>query len=86
MTTTSYTVIEIAVDNMPTYVIKTDGFEYECKAESLDAAIAEAFDGEGLGKIVDEASLEKKFAKYVDEGGWCWIEEDGERVLEIGDC
>jgi hypothetical protein len=68
------------------YVIKTDGFEYECDAKSLDAAIAEAFNGEGLGKIVDVASLEKKFAKYVDEGGWCLIEEDGKRVVEIGEC
>ena len=71
---------------MTSYTITTDGFQYECESESLDAAIAEAFDGEGLGKIVDESSLEKKFAKYVDEGGWCRIEADGEPVVEIGDC
>ena len=71
---------------MTSYTITTDGFQHECEAASLDAAIAEAFCGEGLGKIVDEASLKNKFAKYVDDGGWCLIEADGEPVVEIGDC
>ena len=67
------------------YTVQTDAFSYDCEAVNLDEAIAEAFDGEGLGKITDRASLEEKFAKYVDDGGWCWIECDGDRVLEIGD-
>ncbi len=67
-----------------TYVVKTDGFEVEIDATSIDEAIEEAFEGEGLGKITDQPSLEQKFAKYVADGGWCWIEENGERVLTIG--
>lgn len=65
------------------YVVETDGFGWEDVAENLDQAIEIAFDGEGLGKITDRKSLEAKFAKYVADGGWCWIEEDGVRVVEI---
>jgi len=71
-------------ENIMNYVIRTDGFLWEDTAETLDEAITNAFDGEGLGKIIDRASLEAKFAKYISDGGWCWIEEDGVRVLEIG--
>lgn len=67
------------------YEIATDSFGYECEAATLDDAIAEAFDGEIAG-IVDEATLREKFARYVKDGGWCWIEADGERVVEIGGC
>ena len=71
---------------MAKYTVRTDGFlcdDFEC--DSLDEAIAYAFDGEGLGKITDEESLRRKFQKYVADGGWCWVEEDGECVIEIGD-
>jgi len=67
-------------ENIMNYVIRTDGFLWENTAETLDEAITNAFDG----KIIDRASLEAKFAKYISDGGWCWIEEDGVRVLEIG--
>lgn len=72
---------------MTTYTVRTDGFLCDdFEADNINEAIAEAFAGEGLGKIVDEASLYAKFEKYVADGGWCWIEEDGVRVVEIGDC
>ncbi len=71
---------------MALYQVATDGFDVEIEAENLNDAIADAFDGEGLGKITDEASLRQKFQRYVADGGWCWIEKDGVRVLEIGQC
>ena len=78
---------ELSATVFPKYVVTTDGFQTdEFQAASLDAAIEYAFDGEGLGKIVDLESLERKFEKYVRDGGWCWIERDGERVVEIGKC
>jgi hypothetical protein len=71
---------------MTKYTVQTDGFlADELEAQTLDAAIAEAFDGEGLGRIVDEGSLYAKFEKYVADGGWCRIECDGEEVLSIGE-
>jgi len=70
---------------MAIFTVKTDGFMFDdFEADDLDDAIAQAFDGQGLGKITDENSLQKKFARYVRDGGWCWIECDGQRVLEIG--
>lgn len=66
------------------YDIRTDAFLCtDIVATDLDDAIEQAFTGEGLG-ITDIASLERKFAKYVDDGGWCWIDCDGKRVVEIG--
>lgn len=67
------------------YVIETDAFGYETDAESLDEAIEEAFAGEIKG-ITNVESLERIFAKYVTDGGWCFVEENGERVVEIGEC
>jgi hypothetical protein len=57
----------------------------EIIADDLDDAIREAFYGEIKG-VTGRDSLERKFEKYVADGGWCWIEEDGVRVLEIGQC
>ena len=71
---------------MPVFQVQTDAFcTEEFEATDLDAAITEAFDGEGLGKIVDEDSLRRKFAKYARDGGWVRIEKDGEEVLAIGE-
>ena len=69
---------------MASYTIKTDGFQYETDAETIDEAIAEAFSGEGLGEIIDEESLFRLFGPLTQQGGWCWIEEDDVRILEIG--
>ena len=70
---------------MNIYSVQTDGFFCdEIQAENINEAIEYAFDGEGLGKITDIDSLERKFAKYVDDGGYCKIECDGEEVLVIG--
>lgn len=75
------------VETTPKFTVKTDSFMLDdFEAASLDAAIAEAFNGEGLGKITGLESLERKFAKYVADGGWCWIEQDDIRVVEIGSC
>jgi hypothetical protein len=68
---------------MKSYVIQTDSFCYETEASSLNEAVAEAFAGEIAG-VRDVVSLERKFARYVADGGWCRVDEDGERVLEIG--
>ena len=71
---------------MTTYTVHTDAFLYDdFEADSLDDAIEIAFDGEIAG-IVDVASLEKKFRRYVSDGGWCYVECGGERVIEIGNC
>jgi len=71
---------------MGRYTVQTDGFLADnLDATNLDDAIAEAFDGEGLGAIVDLASLEDKFARYVADGGWCRIKEDGVVIVSIGD-
>jgi hypothetical protein len=64
------------------YHIHTDAFSYDCWAESLDDAIEEAFSDE-LDAATDEDSLREEFEQFVADGGWCWIEEDGERVVEI---
>ena len=70
---------------MAMYSVQTDGFLCDdIEADTLDEAIEYAFSGEGLGKITDLASLEEKFPKYVDDGGYCRIECDGEEVLVIG--
>ncbi len=70
---------------MKTYTVRTDSFLMDdFQADNLDAAIEEAFEGEIAG-IKDTESLERKFARYVADGGWCWIDEDGERVFEIGE-
>jgi len=67
-----------------TYTVRTDSFCYDdFAAETLDAAVTEAFAGEIAG-VTSVATLERKFEKYLDDGGWCWVEEDGRRVLEIG--
>ncbi len=68
-----------------TYAICTDAFSVEIEADSLDAAIKGAFDGEIAG-VRDEASLRRKFARYERDGGWCSIDEDEVTVLEIGVC
>ena len=69
-----------------TYEIQTDAFSCEVEAGNLDEAIEAGFDGEGLGKITDEAALHRRFRRYVADGGWCLIECDGERLVEIGQC
>jgi hypothetical protein len=72
-------------EELAKYSVQTDGFLCDdFWAANLDEAIEYAFTGEGLGKIVDEASLHAKFAKYVADGGWCVIERDGEEILKIG--
>lgn len=68
---------------MKTYTITTDALQTEIEAKNLNAAIKEAFDGEIKG-VTHLRSLKAKFKKYVADGGWCFIEVDGERVVEIG--
>ena len=68
---------------MKTFRICTDAFCVEVEAKSLNAAIKEAFEGEIKG-ITNLRSLKTRFKKYAEEGGWCFIEFDGERVVEIG--
>ena len=68
---------------MKTYYISTDAGSGEVEAKNLNAAIADYFDGEIKG-VTNLRSLKSKFAKYAADGGWCFIEVDGERVVEIG--
>jgi hypothetical protein len=73
--------LEDGENDMTLYTVRTDDFLLDnFEAESLDDAIDQAFD-----YADSEESLRRKFAKYVADGGWCWIEADGGRVLEIGD-
>ena len=71
---------------MPKYTIRTDDFFCEdIEADSLSDAIEQC--DFGSNKIADAFSLREHFErKLVPDGGWCWIERDGERVLEIGEC
>lgn len=68
---------------MKTFTIRTDAFQTEIEAKSLNAAINKAFDGEIKG-VTNLRSLKTKFKKYAEDGGWCFIEANGERVVEIG--
>jgi hypothetical protein len=68
---------------MKTYHIRTDAFSTKVEATNLNAAIKEAFDGEIKG-VTHLRSLKAKFKPYAADGGWCFIEVDGERVVEIG--
>ena len=70
---------------MATYSVQTDAFSYDdFEAESLDSAIAEAFDGEIAG-LVDEDSLYAKFQRYVSDGGYVRIEENDVLVVSLGE-
>lgn len=51
---------------MANFYISTDAFSVEVEAEKVNAAIGEAFDGEGLGKIDCLNALEAKFEKIGD--------------------
>ena len=66
---------------MKTFTIRTDAFQAKIEAKNLNAAINDAFDGEGVTNL---RSLKTKFKKYAEDGGWCFIEVNGERVVEIG--
>jgi hypothetical protein len=67
---------------MKTYYIRTDAGSGEVEAKNLNAAIADYFvDGEIKG-VTNLRTLKAKF--NVEDGGWCFIEVDGERVVEIG--
>ena len=68
---------------MKTFTIRTDAFQTTIEAKTLNAAIAEAFDGEIKG-VTNLRSLKAKFKKYAADGGWCFIAENGKRVVEIG--
>ena len=68
---------------MKTYHISTDAGSGEVEAKTLNAAIADYFAGEIKG-VINLRTLKAKFKEYVEAGGWCIIEVDGERVVEIG--
>lgn len=70
---------------MANYTIKTDDFECDdIEAENIDDAIDQC----DFGATVNDAdALRRLFErKYVADGGWCWIEQDGEKVFEVGEC
>lgn len=48
------------------FYISTDGFSVEVEAGSVNDAIEEAFDGEGLGRIDSLSALEARFKKIGD--------------------
>ena len=68
---------------MKSYHIHTDAFTSDLEAKNLNAAISEAFDGEIKG-VTNLRSLRSQFKKYAADGGWCFIDENGKRVVEIG--
>lgn len=65
---------------MKTYYIQTDSFQVEIKAPRLNAAIQKAFGS----KANNLKALTRYFAPFVSDGAWCFIDEDGSRVVEIG--
>lgn len=68
---------------MNTFIIRTDAFSTEVEAKNLNSAIKEAFDGE-INGVTNLRSLKTRFKKYAADGGWCSIECNDERVVEIG--
>ena len=64
---------------MKTYHISTDSFAQEIEAKNLNEAIKEAFKG-----VTHLRSLKAKLKKYLADGAWCFIDENGERVVELG--
>ena len=76
---------ETREDRPMTYTIQTDAFSCEIEADTLDAAIAEAFEGECMGKIDSLESLKAKFPRKVWDGEWVEIEADGKTIFSFGD-
>ena len=68
---------------MKTYHISTDSFAQEIEAKNLNEAIKEAFSTEIKG-VTHLRSLKAKFKKCLADGAWCFIDENGERVVELG--
>ena len=69
---------------MKTYYIQTDAGSGEVEAKTLNAAIADYFEVETPKGVKTLRELKARFRKYAADGGWCFIEVDGERVVEIG--
>jgi hypothetical protein len=67
---------------MKHYTITTDAMQDEIDATGIDAAVRDFFDGD-FG-IVDLKTLKEKFPKYVADGAFVRIEEDGEEILSMG--
>ena len=63
---------------MDSYVIKTDGYRFECQSVSVDDAIKQAFDGDG---IIDIVSLHNYFNSF---NGRCTVTRNGKTVTETG--
>ena len=64
---------------MSTYTIRTDADLYDAvDASSIDDAVDQATE------FSDLSALERHINRHVADGAWCWIECDGERVVEIG--
>lgn len=69
---------------MAKYTVRTDAFLCDnIEADSLDEAIEIAFRGQHP-TVADLDGLELAIGDTVEDGGWCWIERDGERLVEIG--
>ena len=72
---------------MNNYTISTDSFlATEFEAPTLNAAIESVFRGAfaGAEPVNNEQSLRRAFAPFIADGAWCWIEENGLRVVSIG--
>ena len=69
---------------MKTYYFQTDAGAGEVEAKNLNAAIAEYFEAETPKGVKNLRELKARMKKYVADGAWCFIDENDERVVEIG--
>lgn len=69
---------------MKTYYIQTDAGSGEVEAKNLNAAIADYFETETPKGVKNLRELKTRMKKYVADGAWCFIDENDERVVEIG--
>jgi len=69
---------------MKSYYIQTDAGSGEVEAKSLNAAIADYFATETPKGVKNLRELKARMKKYVADGAWCFIDENDERVVEIG--
>jgi hypothetical protein len=70
---------------MKTYYICTDAEAAFVVGESLNEAIRWFF-GRDKPHITDKRTLRREMELFSGDGAFCWIECDGERVFQVGDC
>ena len=76
--------MEARKSNVKANYVDTDAGSGEVEAKSLNAAIADYFETETPKGAKNLRELKARFKRYAAAGGWCFIDENDERVVEIG--